>query len=64
MATIDIPASKPASTEDPFYPAAVDRVKSAVAELKRKGIIDVEGKRIRQGLPPDMQEDSERDFGG
>jgi hypothetical protein len=49
---------------DPHYPAAVGRAKEAVRRLKKAGIIDAQGRRIRQDLPPDMQETQDRDFGG
>ena len=50
--------------EDPFYAAAAQRTKEAVRRLQEAGIIDSEGRRIRQDLPPDMQEGQDRDFGG
>ena len=50
--------------EDPYYPEAVERAKEAVRQLQEAGIIDSEGRRIRNDLPPDMQEDEDRDFGG
>ena len=64
MATVQIPKTNQTPTEDPHYPAAVDRVKAAVRELQEKGIIDPQGRRVRKELPPDMQEDADRDFGG
>jgi hypothetical protein len=64
VATVEIPKANQAPTEDPQYPSAVERVKAAVRELQEKGIIDHQGRRIRQDLPPDMQEDADRDFGG
>ena len=64
MATIQIPKANQTPTEDPHYPAAVQRVKAAVVNLQEKGIIDAQGARVRQDLPPDMQEDADRDFGG
>ena len=64
MATIEIPKANQTPTEDPHYPAAVQRVKAAVVSLQEKGIIDAQGARVRQDLPPDMQEDADRDFGG
>jgi len=64
MAAVEIPKAIQTPTEDPQYPAAVDRVKAAVRDLQNKGIIDSEGKRVRQDLPPDMQENAGRDFGG
>jgi hypothetical protein len=50
--------------EDPLYPAAVERAREAARRLREAGIIDAEGRRIRKDLPPDMQADEERDFGG
>jgi hypothetical protein len=51
-------------TDDPYYPAAVERVKEATRRLQEMGIIDAEGRRIRKDLPKDMQEGQDRDFGG
>jgi hypothetical protein len=51
-------------SKDPYYADAADRVKAAVRLLQDKGIIDAEGRRIRQDLPPDMEEGRDRDFGG
>jgi hypothetical protein len=64
MATVQIPKTNQTPAADPHYPAAVKRVKAAVRQLQKKGIIDAQGRRIRQGLPPDMQEGADRDFGG
>ena len=50
--------------DDPYYPAAVERAKEAVRRLQEAGIIVANGWRIRQDLPPDMQESPDRDFGG
>jgi hypothetical protein len=50
--------------DDPYYPAGVKRAKEAVRRLQETGIIDAEGRRIRQDLPPDMQKGQDRDFGG
>lgn len=61
--TIPIPRrQKP--KEDPHYPAAVERAKDAARRLREDGIIDAQGRRIRKELPADMQEGSDRDFGG
>ena len=49
---------------DPYLAAANERAKEAVRKLKEAGIIDAEGRRIRIDLPPDMEEGSDRDFGG
>lgn len=64
MDTVETLKPTQAPTDDPHYPAAVERVKAAVRELQIKGIIDAEGRRIRQDLPPDMRADADRDFGG
>ena len=64
MATVEVPKTNQTPSEDPHYPAAVKRVKAAVRELQEKGIINAQGQRMRQDLPPDMQEDADRDFGG
>jgi hypothetical protein len=64
VATIEIPKINQAPTDDPYFPAAVERVKTAVRELQDKGIIDQQGQRIRRDLPPDMREDADRDVGG
>jgi len=61
---LKIPAKSEALAEDLHYDAAVGRVKVATEELQRKGIIDDQGRRVRQDLPADMQEDADRDFGG
>jgi hypothetical protein len=50
--------------EDPHYPEAVKRAKEAARRLQEAGITDAEGRRIRKGLPADMQEGQGRDFGG
>ena len=34
------------------------RIRNAVRELEKAGVIDSKGRRIRQDLPPDMSEDS------
>ena len=63
MATIEVPKITQAPT-DPHHAAAVERGRVAVRKLQELGIIDEQGRRIRQDLPPDMQEGSDRDFGG
>ena len=49
---------------DPHLKGAAERVEAAAKELKRRGIADADGKRIRADLPKDMREGEERDFGG
>jgi len=51
-------------TKDRHHAAAVERGKAAVRKLQADGVIDSRGRRIRKDLPPDMREDSQRDFGG
>jgi hypothetical protein len=62
MATIEVPKTNQTPTEDPHYPAAVERVKAVIRQLQEKGIIDAQGRRIRQDRPADMQEDANRDL--
>ena len=54
----------PSPSYDPLLEGAGERIRAAVADLMARGIIDAKGNCIRQDLPPDMREDSERDFGG
>lgn len=49
---------------DPYYEQACKNVKAAFQDLLDRGIVDAEGRCIRKDLPPDMQEGSDRDFGG
>jgi hypothetical protein len=63
MLPVDTQTSRVPRT-DPHLSAAGDRVREAAAELKRLGIADHNGKRIRKDLPVDMREDAGRDFGG
>jgi len=52
-------------TPDPHHPDAVERGKAAVRKLQEMGIIDCQGRRVRQDLPLDMQDNNtDRDFGG
>jgi len=64
VAIIEAPKTNQTPTEDPQYPAAVERVKAAARELQDSGIVDSEGRRIRKDLPLDMQDSEDRDFGG
>ena len=41
-----------------------ERARQAVAELKAKGLIDADGKRVSNELPEDMRPDSPTDVGG
>lgn len=40
------------------------RIQNEVRRLQELGVIDFKGKRINKELPPDMQENSNTDFGG
>jgi hypothetical protein len=63
--TAKVPRTKTRKPKtDPYYPAAVERAKEAARRLKKAGVIDAQGRRIRQDLPPDMQEGQDSDFGG
>jgi hypothetical protein len=73
-----MPATKPLTVEsvnfsdsgevDAFLEQVVasgmQRVRSDIAELQAKGLMDGEGKLLNAELPPDMREGSDRDFGG
>jgi hypothetical protein len=70
--------TKPLSVENVNFadPAEVDafleqvitsgmgRVRSDIAELQAKRLMDGEGKLLNAELPPDMRDGSDRDFGG
>jgi hypothetical protein len=42
----------------------MERVRAEGDELRRKGLLDEQGKVLATELPADMKESSERDFGG
>jgi hypothetical protein len=63
VATVETPQLKE-SEVDPHLQAASERIKRASEELERLGIASQDGSRIRTDLPKDMQEGSDRDFGG
>lgn len=42
----------------------MERVRAEGDELRRRGLLDEQGKVLATGLPADMKESSERDFGG
>lgn len=42
----------------------LEQVRAEGDELRRRGLLDANGKVLLQELPPDMREGSERDFGG
>ena len=43
---------------------AAERIHADVIELRRRGLIDAEGRRISTELPDDMKPGAQRDFGG
>jgi hypothetical protein len=44
--------------------AGMERVHAEIGDLQRKGLLDAQGKLTLKELPRDMQEGTERDFGG
>jgi len=48
---------------DPHYSAAVQRAKDVAQRLRRAGVIDAEGHRIRTDLPADMRDGQDRRHG-
>ena len=54
MPAVEHPLLK-APVADPHLPAARERVREAIAELKRLAILDADGNRTRKDLPTDMQ---------
>ena len=44
--------------------SGIKRVRAEGDELRRKGLLDEHGNVLLNELPPDMREESERDFGG
>lgn len=49
---------------DQVISAGVERVRAEGEELRRRGLMDEHGNMLLKELPADMQEGSERDFGG
>ena len=49
---------------DQVIAAGIERVRAEGDELRRKGLLDAQGNVLLDKLPPDMRENSERDFGG
>jgi hypothetical protein len=50
--------------DDQIITAGLERVRAEGDELRRRGILDSEGKLLVTELPADMQEGADRDFGG
>ena len=51
-------------SHDPYLAAASLRAVSAAQELQALAITDNQGRRLKAGLPEDMLEGTDRDFGG
>ena len=63
--TIPVPKARSQKPKaDPHYSAAVQRAKDVAERLRRAGVIDAEGHRIRTDLPADMRDGQDRDYGG
>lgn len=50
--------------DDQLITAGLEQVRTEGDELRRKGILDSEGKLLAKELPADMHERANRDFGG
>jgi hypothetical protein len=50
--------------DDQMITAGLERVRAEGDELRRRGILDSEGKLLVKDLPADMKEGADRDFGG
>ena len=49
---------------DQVNTAGMERVRAEGDDLRRKGLLDSQGKLLVKELPADMQEGADRDFGG
>lgn len=49
---------------EPLLESAAERIHAAVRELKKLGIVDENGNRVRTDIPEDMKDGADRDFGG
>ena len=50
--------------DEQMFAAGLERVRAEGDELRRKGLLDEHGNVLLKELPADMQEGSDRDFGG
>ena len=50
--------------DDQVIAAGMERVRAEGDELRRKGVLDGHGNLLVKDLPADMQDDTDRDFGG
>jgi len=63
--TIPVPKTRNRKPKaDPHDSAAVQRANDVAQRLRRAGVIDAEGRRIRTDLPADMRDGQDRDYGG
>ena len=63
--TIPVPKIRSQKAKaDPHYSAAVQRAKDVAQRLRREGVIDAEGRRVRTDIPADMLDGQDRDYGG
>lgn len=49
---------------DQMFTTGLARVTAEGNELRRKGLLDSQGNVLASGLPDDMKEGADRDFGG
>ena len=49
---------------DQVLTAGMERVRAEGDELRRKGLLDLQGHLLVKELPADMKEGADRDFGG
>lgn len=61
---VRLPKENLVQSQEPLLKAARRRVRDAVTDLQKRGIVDEEGKRIRKCIPEDMRDGVDRDFGG
>lgn len=50
--------------DDQIITSGLERVRAEGDELRRRGVLDSEGNLLVKELPADMQEGTDRDFGG
>jgi hypothetical protein len=50
--------------DEQMIEAGMERIRAEGNELRRRGLLDAQGNVLLKELPPDMRENTERDFGG
>jgi hypothetical protein len=50
--------------DEQMIEAGLERIRAEGDDLRRRGLLDAQGNVLLKELPPDMRENSERDFGG